>query len=474
MNVMRELLQQKLAETEEKSKEELQKDPWRLGYHIMPPAGWLNDPNGLCQYGGQYYVFFQYAPFDAEGGLKMWGEYTSRDLVHWKYEGAPLLPDSPFDCHGVYSGCAFTEDGILEIFYTGNVKYDGAYDYIHDGREANIVYTASRDGKQFQEKECLLTRKDYPDGYTNHIRDPKVWKQGKKYYMVLGGRKSSDSGAVLLYTSVDKKKWEPAGEITTKSPFGYMWECPDLFQMEGRWILSVSPQGLGKEAYCYQNVYQSGWFLLDGEPEGEYQLSSFQEWDMGFDFYAPQTFQDESGRRLLIGWAGMPDAEEEYQNPTVEKGWQHALTVPRELTFKNGRVYQYPAEEISCLRGKEQEVITGQEIQLENPWFDWEIKGISSEKCVITIEKECCFTYEDGICSLEFTGSLGAGRKERRALLPNLDEIRVLGDASMLEIYLNRGECVFTTRFYPQNTSRHLAYECSMGKSRLWQMELSK
>lgn len=474
MNVMRELLQQKLAETEEKSKEVQQKDAWRLGYHIMPPAGWLNDPNGLCQYGDQYYVFFQYAPFDAEGGLKMWGQYSSRDLVHWKYEGAPILPDSPFDCHGVYSGCAFTEDGILEIFYTGNVKYEGAYDYIHNGREANIVYTASRDGKQFLEKECLLTNKDYPDGYTNHIRDPKVWRQGKKYYMVLGGRKSSDTGAVLLYTSSDKKKWTLAGEITTKAPFGYMWECPDLFEMDSQWILSVSPQGLEKEAYCYQNVYQSGWFLLDGEPEGEYRLSDFQEWDMGFDFYAPQTFQDKNGRRLLIGWAGMPDAADQYQNPTVERGWQHALTVPRELTLQNKRVYQYPAEEINCLRGKEQEIFTGQEIQLENPWFDWEITEISSEKCVITIEQECRFTYEDGICCLEFTGSLGAGRKERRALLSNLNKIRILGDASMLEIYLNDGECVFTTRFYPKGTSRHLAYECNAAKSRLWQMEPSK
>ena len=85
---------------------------FRLGHHLMPPVGWLNDPNGLCWYKGKYHVFFQYAPFDVEGGLKFWGHYTSVDLVDWKYEGTALYPDSPYDCHGVYSGSALVEDEV--------------------------------------------------------------------------------------------------------------------------------------------------------------------------------------------------------------------------------------------------------------------------------------------------------------------------------------------------------------------------
>lgn len=73
---------------------------------------------------------------------------------------------------------------------------------------------------------------------------------------------------------------------------------------------------------------------------------------MGFDFYAPQTFEDAKGRRLLIGWMGMPDADEEYTNPTAkEENWQHCLTVPREVTMKNGMLYQWPVEELNTLRG---------------------------------------------------------------------------------------------------------------------------
>lgn len=89
----------------------------RLTHHLMPPVGWLNDPNGLCWYKGRYHVFFQYSPFEANGGLKFWGHYSSEDMISWRYEGVPLLPDSIYDCHGVYSGSAIAEK-ISFIFST--------------------------------------------------------------------------------------------------------------------------------------------------------------------------------------------------------------------------------------------------------------------------------------------------------------------------------------------------------------------
>ena len=90
--------------TEKAEKEAPSDSPFRQKIHLMPPVGWLNDPNGLCQFGGVYHAFFQYSPFDAEGGVKIWGHCTSGDMTAWEYQGAVLYPDQPFDCSGVYSG----------------------------------------------------------------------------------------------------------------------------------------------------------------------------------------------------------------------------------------------------------------------------------------------------------------------------------------------------------------------------------
>ena len=465
MNVMKATLLKEIEELEAEGKEALKEDQWRMEYHVMPPVGWLNDPNGLCQYQGEYYAFFQYSPFHPEGGLKVWGEYISKDLVHWEYAGVPLVADSPYDCHGAYSGSAFTEDGMLELFYTGNIKYEGDYDYVNTGRESNTIYTASKDGRKFGEKECLMSLKDYPKGYTAHIRDPKVWKEKGRYYMVLGGRKANDQGAVILYASDDKKAWRFQEEITTREPFGYMWECPDLFEIEGEKILSVCPQGLRPEEFRFQNVYQSGYFLLEDGKECEQK--EFQEWDMGFDFYAPQTFLDSRGRRILMAWAGLPDLEGHYHNPTVEMGWQHSLTFPRELSVQGKRVLQWPVQEIESIRRASVRIEAEQEIPIESCSFDWEIEGMQGEFSIL-VDAACRLTWKDGVASLAFEGDAGQGRGCRKARINQVRDIRILADHSILEIFLNKGECVFTTRFYPKERDCKVKYQGKAEKSNLW------
>src|SRR5699024_5743471 len=137
--------------------------------------------------------------------------------------------------------------------------------------------------------------------------------------------------------------------------FGYMWECPDLFVMEDAdedkkiEILSFCPQGLPTEEGRFQNRYQSGYVLMS---QMETIEDDFVEWDMGFYFYAPQTCEDDKGRRILIGWAGVPDTGEEHRNLSVENGWQHCLTIPRELTLQNGKILQEPVHEVESLPWK--------------------------------------------------------------------------------------------------------------------------
>ena len=472
MSTLTKVLERNVAAIEKNA--DMTEGRFRLGHHLMPPVGWLNDPNGLCWYKGKYHVFFQDAPFDVEGGLKFWGHYTSEDMIDWKYEGTALYPDSSYDCHGVYSGSALVDDGKLHLFFTGNVKIDGDYDYINEGRETSTLHVESEDGIHFSNKEEVISFSEYPEEFTCHIRDPKVWKENGKYFMVLGGRLKGDKGAVLVYESGDLKEWKLLRTITTPEVFGYMWECPDYFELDGEKILSVSPQGLTREEFRFQNIYQSGYFIL--KEDGSVDVKDFREWDMGFDFYAPQTFTDVQGRRILIGWMGMPDADEEYVNKTIEEGWQHCLTVPRELKLKDGKILQYPVKELENLR-KEKTVLNDEnsavELRVEvNEGFDLVLEEIAltGSSFQISMGGQMLFRYENGTAEIGFPGVTGAGRKVRKAQINELRNIRFLVDTSAAEIYLNDGETVFSTRYYPDREDLLLKIQGGKFKGNLWNL----
>ena len=222
-------------------------------------------------------------------------------------------------------------------------------------------------------------------------------------------------GRYFFTGSSDGKKWEYDRELSTEVPFGYMWECPDLFTVQGqRWPGQVSPQGLKREAYRFQNRYQSGYFL-SGKRE---RAGKFSGMDLGFDFYAPQTFEDEKGRRILIGWMGMPDAEEEYTNPQ-EGGWQHALTVPREIVWREGKLCQYPVEEIEKLRGKQFFMKAGEEKIFPFSCFDLILKQEASADCRICLAESLTITYQEGVVKIE----LGEREGKRKEDTPGKAEI---------------------------------------------------
>jgi beta-fructofuranosidase len=165
----REELIQSIKECKERNIGIVNKDKWRNKYHIMAPIGWINDPNGLCEFNGEYHCFYQYSPLDPLGGLKFWGQYTSKDLVNWEEREVAIYPDIAEDKDGVYSGSAFVKDNTIYFFYTGNVKHEGDHDYILSGREQNVILVTSKDGINFSEKKVLLRNEDFPENMSNHV-----------------------------------------------------------------------------------------------------------------------------------------------------------------------------------------------------------------------------------------------------------------------------------------------------------------
>ncbi len=436
------------------NRERIKNAKWRQRFHIEPPDGWLNDPNGLSFYKGEYHVYFQYSPIAADGHTpRGWGHYHGADLMHMVYDKAVMMPDIPEDSHGVYSGSAIENDGVLHIFYTGNVKMEGDYDYVTAGRGANVIHVTTADGSEVSEKQVLLRNSDYPDFCSCHVRDPKVWKEGEVWKMVLGARTLDDKGCVLVYESADLINWKYTGKVY-KEGYGYMWECPDYFELGGKGFLSTCPQGLPHYETKWQNLNESGYFPAEGRLEDS-RLGEFAEWDMGFDFYAPQTFLDPQGRRILIGWLGMDNRV--YGNATTELGWQHCLTIPREVTLgENGRLRQYPIAEFDALRKGERRHADGCTAKYVLPL---EICGEPTADFTITLDGklELRFNKAKQLFTMEFSDEkYGCGRGTRNAVVANVRSIRLIADMSSIEVYLNGGETVMSTRFYPDGDCAEL------------------
>lgn len=415
---------------------------WRQKLHLEPPQGWMNDPNGLCYFKGKYHFYFQYSPDSSVGaGQKCWGHYQSDNLVNWEFTGTVLYPDTVYDKDGVYSGCAVVNNNILHIFYTGNVKEKGDFDYILSGRGANVIHVTSKDGITMSEKKVVLKNSDYPSFCSCHVRDPKVWFEDEKWHMVLGARTRDDKGCVLFYTSDDLENWQFSHYDTTNN-LGYMWECPDVFSVDDNKFLSISPQGLKHYETRFQNVYQSGYFKYDSNLDE----NNFYEWDYGFDFYAPQTFETPDKRRILVGWAGIGDIP--YSNPTTELGYQHCLTIPREISLSNdGKLLQNPICEIENLRKDKLNLSENIEYKLNLPF---EFIGKTETDFSIFINDSLVLSYSDNMFKMEFSeDNLGAGRTIRKAYLSYCKNIRIILDQSTVEVFLNDGEVVLTSRFYP-------------------------
>ncbi|WP_447868474.1 sucrose-6-phosphate hydrolase [Rahnella aceris] len=419
-------------------------DPYRPGWHLAPPVGLLNDPNGFIQHNGRFHLFYQWNPLACAHGAKFWGHWSSADLLHWQHEPLALAPSEEYETHGCYSGSAVTDNGQLTLIYTGNVKYpDGSRTAFQCLARENAEGEFDKTGPVF----------NLPQGYTGHVRDPKVWWHDKHWYMVLGAQDLSLQGKVLLLRSDDLSAWDLLGEIAGSGlhvlgEFGYMWECPDLFRLAENDILICCPQGLAAESDRYLNTFQSGYFVgqLD-YANTTFTHGDFAELDLGFEFYAPQTTQTDDGRRLLIGWMGIPDGDEFFQ-PTIQNGWLHTLTCPRELTLVAGKIIQKPARELQQLRRDEQ---TWQGIADYCLPLD-----ITHAETEIVTEHPFIADF-GGDMTLSFDGEwLRLSRKNRRTGEPEhrvwqgqLRKLTVLSDASSLEIFINDGEAVMSARYFP-------------------------
>lgn len=452
---------------------------YRLGYHLMAPSGWINDPNGLIYFNEEYHVFYQHHPYDETWGPMHWGHAVSSDLVHWCHLPVALAPGDEFDQDGCFSGSAVDDNGVLTLIYTGHNVVNQETDELYQNQ--NIA--RSVDGITFEKAVANPVIPAQPQGMQRDFRDPKVWKEDGVWKMIVGSTEEK-RGQVLLYESLDLESWDYKGILAKHNGGneGYMWECPDFFALDGKHVLLLSPQGIEPEDDRYQNLFQTG-YLVGEMNEGQFERGSFTELDYGHDFYAVQTFLDGKGRRIAIGWMDMWESP----MPSQEEGWSGALTLPRELRLSpEGKLLMKPVEELKQLRVSQKELelaqvsgtemlgAHGQQLELDLVFnlkeSDARTFGIhfccasdGTEQTTIRIDRE------EQMLTLDRSRSGDGVSGARMVPIPTADQLhlRIFIDRSSVEVFVNEGETVLTSRIYPKESSTGLAFFAEDGTVKL-------
>lgn len=438
-------------------------------FHLSPQAGWMNDPNGLVYYKGQYHAFYQHHPYNENWGPMHWGHAVSDDLITWRRLPIAIAPDHDYDKSGCFSGSAVDNNGELSLIYTGHIWLNGQGNDEHI-RETQCLAT-SKDGINFKKHGTVLTPKEG----IMHFRDPKVFKQNGKWWMVVGQRETNDVGQVLLYRSTDLKDWKfEQVLISDIDPNVYMLECPDFFPLGDKWVLMFSPQGMQAKGYQYRNRFQSGYIVGDWEPGKPFSIiKSFQEMDFGHDFYAPQSFLAADGRRIMFGWMDMWESK----MPSKHDKWMGAFTLPRELILdRQNRVRNRPIKELVALREKPQSLTN---IELNSELKNTKIESIS---CEINVEidlvnsnaerfglqlaatpdgKQATLLYIDLQANrIILDRSLsGIDLKGYRSVpLPKTKKLtlHIFVDASSVEVFINKDLYSLSSRIYPKLPAKRL------------------
>ncbi|GFI15000.1 sucrose-6-phosphate hydrolase [Lachnospiraceae bacterium] len=466
----------------EETAEKVIKKEERPDFHLSVRTGWLNDPNGFSYYRGEYHLFYQYYPYESKWGSMHWGHAVSKDLLHWEYLPAALAPDEKYDKDGCFSGSAVVlPDGRHLLMYTGVVKEHQADDVFCDVQTQCL---AVGDGVDYEKygMNPVLDWRDLPKGASRYdFRDPKMWQEKDgTYYCVAGNRPADGSGQILLYMSKDGFKWEFKSILAANhNRFGKMWECPDFFELDGTWVLLTSPQDMLPKGFEYHNG--NGTLCLIGDYDREtytFKEKKDQAVDYGIDFYAPQTVLSPDGRRIMIGWMQNWDA---CNLRSPEEPWFGQMSIPRELSVKNGRLYQWPVRELDGMRSNKTEYrnisfsgtislegVKGRRVDMELALRPGDEENLYQKFAVRFAQNEqyqtsLSFRPRESILKVDrkFSGSRRAIIHQRRCLVNSTGgriKMRIILDRFSVEVFVNDGEHVLTATMYTEQEADGISF----------------
>jgi len=441
-------------------------EPFRPQFHFSPPSQWMNDPNGMVYWDGEYHLFYQYYPDSTVWGPMHWGHAVSKDLVHWEHLPIALYPD---EYGWIFSGSAVMDlDNTSGLGTKENPAMIAIFTY-HDpigekeGRDdfqsQGIAFSTDK-GRTWSmyEGNPVLKSPGIKD-----FRDPKVFwhKDNERWIMSL-----SVKDKISFYASTNLLEWAHLSDFNPDwAAYGGVWECPDLFTLtteegEEKWILFVSinpggPQGGSATQY----------FVGDFDGERFSSTTQSVKWlDWGADNYAGVTWSnvpEQDGRRLFIGWMGNWN----YAQVVPTHPWRSAMTLPRSLHLsgKSGDylVHSKPITELKALRA-ESLPIEGKEIALNGELLELELSLAAEEFSMdftndlgekLTLKSAGGNLILDRSQSGQVDFEQGFG-KAQMAPLEGLEvrNLRIYLDKSSIEVFVNERELVMTSILFPNQS----------------------
>jgi beta-fructofuranosidase len=443
-------------------RQRLANNPHRPRFHFLPPNNWMNDPNGLIYWQGQYHMFYQHNPNNPFWGDIHWGHAVSSDLVHWQDLPLALIPDAPpIDDGGCWSGCAIDNSGVPTFFFTG----------VKNGVQSTCVATGDADLIHWQKDVAnpIVVAPQLPGYNQTQYRDPYLWREGDTWYQVIGTA-VNNRGEVLLYRSSNLRNWEYLhplipGEIRSTLEDGAdICECPNFFALGDKHVLIFS---VWRNHVLHYPVAFVGEFKdLSFYPEHMQRL----DWGL-YCFYAPLTFHA-NDKRLMFGWLQEQRSREEQ----IEAGWSGVMSLPRVLELKNNRLKLTFAPELQKLRQDH--------VQLSGVTIDktYSVNGVSSER----LELQITFRKSTAQCSgillhhgderiqvyidwpaKELVVDTGLNvYKGRFETLADKVELHLFADQSVLEMIANR-EVALTCRVYPKQVGGSVELYSEDGESKV-------
>lgn len=319
----------------EKAKREVN-GKYRLKYHMAPPVGWMNDPNGLIYFDGEYRLYYQAYPFGSTNGVMHWGGFVSNDLVNYGDLGVVIAPD----CNGenIFSGGAVEKDGKIFALYTRH--------YEHYGEKSEEIYLAtSCNGKDFDLCGKVFDNETLPENISRvDFRDPCPAKIGDKYFVFVGGKDINTNRGLIVVLGGELTNLQYKFTIGPFYELGDMGECPSYCRVDGKDVIVASGCNVAQRGNDFKNVNSSVFIVGDIDfKNGNMNVDFIREIDKGDTFYAPQ-FISGAKTPTMIGWFEMWGK----RYPTHEwgHGWAGAFTVPRQLGIEDGTIIQTPVKSL--------------------------------------------------------------------------------------------------------------------------------